>query len=120
MLGQLIPAGLLSSLNPWPLNLVANSVTVHFIHRWLAFAVLILAGLLYYWLMKKDCSPTLQRSGQGLMALIGLQIMFGISVILWQVPPFLAVVHQNFTLLLLMLTLFIIHRLWGSGLSDSR
>lgn len=35
-------------MQPWWLNLFASELTVHFIHRWFAFAVLGLAGWLYY------------------------------------------------------------------------
>ncbi|GAB4460560.1 MAG: COX15/CtaA family protein [Anaerolineae bacterium] len=110
MFGYLIPPDLLSSLQPWPLNLVANPLTVHFVHRWLGFVVLALIGILFYVVRKRTCAWKLQLSVAALLVLGGFQILLGIGVITWHVPLALALSHQTVALGLFALTLFINHQ----------
>ena len=53
ILGQLVPSGLLSQLQPPLMNLIAAPLTVLFIHRWFAFVGLITA-IFFYWLIQKQ------------------------------------------------------------------
>lgn len=109
--GYLIPPGLLWPLQPWPINLVANPATVHFLHRWFAFAVLALVLALYSIVMKGAYSRPVRAALHWLLGLAGLQIMLGVSVIIWNVPLSLALVHQAVGVFFFALTLFITHRL---------
>jgi cytochrome c oxidase assembly protein subunit 15 len=112
--GYLIPPGLLSMLQPWYINLVDNMVTVHFVHRWLAFGVLILAGVLYYWGRTRHLSRDIQLGAAAEIALVTFQILMGLGVILWHIPVWLAIMHQGTALLLFVVALFINHQLPGS------
>ncbi len=107
MFGYLIPPDLLSSPDPWPLNLVATPLTVHFVHRWLGFVVLALAGIMFYVVRKRAYAWGLQLSVAAMLVLGGLQILLGIGVITWHVPLALALIHQAVALGLFALTLFI-------------
>ncbi len=114
MFGALVPPGLLSALQPWPINLVADALTVHFIHRWLAFLVLALIGLLYFRVRKKGYGPKIQQSTLILFLWGGTQVLLGISVIFWHVPILLALLHQTIALGLFALAMLVNHQLWQS------
>lgn len=109
--GYLIPPGLLSGVQPWPKNLVANSVTVHFLHRWFAFVVLIFAIAQCYMVRKRGYSRTIQISSVVIVVLTGIQILLGLWIIRWHVPVSLALIHQAAALMLFVVAFFIGHRL---------
>ena len=109
MSGKLIPPALLSGLQPWWLNLLANPSTIHFIHRW--FAIVVLLGAIWTY-RNTRLSPTLlalRRPSLNLLAAIGLQIIIGVSVILFNVNINLALIHQAVGLVVFLLVLQLIH-----------
>jgi len=112
--GYLIPPGLFSMLSPWYTNLIDNMATVHWIHRWLAFVVLMVAGALYYRARRQNLPRHIQRAAVTEITLISLQILLGLGVIIWHVPVWLAIIHQGMALVLFVVALFINHRLPGS------
>ncbi len=114
MFGYLIPPGLMSTLQPWPQNLVANMVTVHFVHRWLAFGVLLLSLILYYKIRQARCLQAIQRSVINLLLLLGFQIGLGLTLIWWYIPPLIALIHQTVAFIVFMVILFINHRFFGA------
>jgi cytochrome c oxidase assembly protein subunit 15 len=105
--GYLIPPGLFSSIG----DIVSSSMTVHFIHRWFAFVVLIFSILLYYIVRKKNSPPIVQTGALTLMIAVGIQILLGIGVILFNVQIYVALTHQGFALVLFIVSLFTMHRL---------
>ena len=110
MFGRLVPPGLLTQLEPWWMNLVTAPATVHFIHRWLAFGVL-LAGLFLYWVTKKrDYSTAVHKGVLRMIGLTGTQITLGISVVWFGVPLILALSHQAVALFIFVVTIFINYR----------
>jgi heme a synthase len=111
MFGRLIPPGLLSYVEPWWKNLVEVPVTVHYIHRWFAFAVL-LATFLVFWVARKKGFYTAVRPALlWLLGLVMVQIALGVSVIWFRVPVWLALVHQGMGIWLLLNALLLNHRL---------
>jgi len=113
--GYLIPPGLLSLLEPWYRNLIDNMVTIHFVHRWLAFGVLLLAGILYYRARKCPLTRNIQMGAVAEMSLVGVQILLGLGVIIWHVPISLALIHQAVAIMIFVVALFIHHRLRGNN-----
>ncbi|MCE7984144.1 MAG: heme A synthase [Caldilinea sp. CFX5] len=107
MFGYLVPPGLLTVMEPWWANLLESVPTVHFIHRWFAFVVLIGAGFLY-WQSKQPAYRTLILA---LVALVLVQIALGVSVIWFHVPLVLALLHQATALLLFVVVVWLIHQL---------
>lgn len=107
--GYLIPPNLLPT-SPWPVNLIDNPLTTHFIHRWLAFGVLALIIALGY-TVSKAAYPHALRSVVILLGLACFQIALGISVIIWYVPLWLALIHQANGLAMFAATLFITRQL---------
>lgn len=97
--GRLIPAELLSQMQPWWLNLLEAPLTVHFIHRWFALAVLIMAAIVY--------GQTRQKANLLFLLLVGVQIGLGIGVVWFSVPLWLALAHQALAMVLVMVAVFI-------------
>lgn len=112
MFGYLIPPGLLSVLRPWWQNLVETATTVHFIHRWFAFIVLIIAAILYYRARRTRDAGTVQHGALVMIAVIGLQIVWGVSVVILGVPLWLALLHQATAVVLFSVAIFLNHQLW--------
>ncbi len=110
MFGVLVPQGMLSVLEPWWLNLVSASTTVHFIHRWFAIAVLIAAVVLYYLTRKRGFSRQLHQSIILMVGLTAVQILLGAMTVWFFVPTWIALVHQGTALLLFVTTIFINYR----------
>lgn len=112
MFGYLIPPGLLSVITPWWQNLVETATTVHFIHRWFAFVVLITAAFIYYRARKTRDADTVQHGALVMIAVVGLQIVWGVSVVIFGVPLWLALLHQATAVLLFAVAIFLNHQLW--------
>ena len=106
--GQWVPDGLWAS-SPWLSNLFANALTVHFEHRWFAFAILIL-GVLLWRQVRRDGASLLPACAALFIAICCGQILLGIATIAWGVPIATALTHQVAGLSLFGLALFIYHR----------
>lgn len=111
MYGRLIPKGLLTAMEPWWINLLESPPAVHYVHRWFAFVVLIVAFLLYRLVKNRQLPQLVQKSTLWLIILVIVQISFGISVIWFQVPLVLALTHQAIAISLLLTMIFMVHRL---------
>ena len=111
MLGQLIPRGLLSQLQPPLMNLIAAPLTVLFIHRWFAFVGLITALFLYWLIQKQNVSKDIKSALNLILTLVITQIVLGILIVLSHVQIAIALIHQANALLLFSATIFLLHRL---------
>jgi heme a synthase len=118
MFGKLLPPGLLSYVEPWWKNLLEVPVTVHYVHRWFAFAVLLIALILYFFTRHKVYFTAVRAGIWWLVGLVSLQIALGVGVIWFRVPVWLALVHQGVAILLLMTALFINHRIRLAAVSE--
>ncbi len=110
--GRWLPSGLLSILKPMWVNLVENPITVHFIHRWWAFVVLTVFLYAYFQLWRCCRKSALFKVGAALLLLLSTQIIFGIVVIMLNVPRFWGVLHQmtGALVFVLGLTMMFYHR----------
>ncbi|MCX7930653.1 MAG: COX15/CtaA family protein [Chlorobi bacterium] len=95
MFGTLVPAGLLSFVEPAWLNFLEAPVTVMFVHRWLPFIGLVLLPLLWS-TVRRQCgySPQVTRLLWTLLVVVVVQITLGIAVVLMHVALPIALVHQ--------------------------
>jgi len=94
MFGYVVPPGLLATLQPWWRNLVADPTAVHFAHRWWALAVLALVMTVFAAAWRAGSPPGVRWAAAALLGLVGAQIALGIAVIVWGVPPSVALLHQ--------------------------
>ncbi|MEQ1771767.1 MAG: COX15/CtaA family protein, partial [Devosia sp.] len=96
--GALIPSGL-GVMEPGWRNLFENALTVQFIHRMLAYAIVLYAAVLIWRRAGRGFAGTngwLPRIG----LLIALQVGLGISTLLLAVPLPLALGHQALAFML--------------------
>ena len=103
--GSMVPASM-NELSPWASNLVNNNITVHFIHRGLAY---VLFALVCYWWFKAKVvtgNTLFNRLRFTLLALVTAQVVLGILTVLNATINHrlvvLGVLHQFTAMLLLM------------------
>ncbi len=111
MFGYLIPPGLFSVVEPWWRNLLEVAATVHFLHRWFAFVVLIAALVLAYFTRKRGFSAEMHKSVLWLIGLTVLQIALGVFTVWLNVNIVIALLHQAMALSLFILAFFINYRI---------
>lgn len=97
--GALIPRGL-DVIDPWWKNLFENALTVQFIHRCIAYVVVIYAGFLVW----RQARAGGFAGAHGWLPRIGLlillQVVLGIATLLAMVPIPLALGHQALAFML--------------------
>jgi len=111
MFGAWIPSGLWS-MHPSLINLIDNAITVHFQHRFFAFAILILVLVLCA--ATRNSTTILKNGARLILGLTVLQIGFGIATVVMHVPLGLASMHQAIAVALFATTLFVCHRAYRS------
>ncbi len=107
MFGVWVPGGMWSVLDTWLLSAVAAPVTVHFIHRWLAFGVLATAA----WLWWRQRGLASGAATLWLAVIVLVQISLGVSVVIFGVPLWLALLHQATAVVMFAAAVFLNHRL---------
>ena len=110
MFGVWLPTGLLA-MQPTLVNLLDNAVTVHFQHRFFAFAVVGLALVLYA--KTRNATTHLKRGTHVVLGLLGVQIILGIGTVVMHVPLVLASAHQATAVALFAASLFLCHCAYG-------
>ncbi len=95
MLGFLVPPDMLSAVEPAWMSLVSAPLTVHFVHRWFAIVVLVLALWLAFVARRELSGPRVVRAASALAAIIIAQVALGVAVVVFGVPVSLALTHQG-------------------------
>lgn len=104
--GSMVPAAM-NELTPFSKNLVANPITIHFIHRGLAYLLVILITI--WWVKSKSVvnNKLFSRLRITVMLLVLLQVLLGILTVLNATWPNRLVVfgvsHQFVAMVLLMI-----------------
>jgi cytochrome c oxidase assembly protein subunit 15 len=91
--GALVPDGL-GVMQPWWKNLFENALTVQFIHRTIAYVIVLYVAAL--WLWNRGAGGWLPR----IALLVLLQVVLGIGTLVMQVPLSLALGHQALAFML--------------------
>lgn len=110
MNGAWVPPGALA-LEPWWRNPFENVATVQFDHRLIAY-MLIAAGI-GLWLAVRRRAAGAQTAATLLLAALALQVLLGITTLLWVVPIPLAAAHQAGALIVFSAALYLAHALRG-------
>lgn len=116
--GHLIPSGMMPARagtdggnNEGLLNLIDNKITIHFIHRGLAYLLLILIVILTIRLYKIAVSSLLHKTRWWPMLLVTVQVILGIASVLlslkivpnhWGPFEWMAQLHQLVAMMLLL------------------
>ena len=79
--GQAFPSSF-NELSPWIQNLVRNKLAIHFIHRGLAYLLLVIVCLFYFRSGNINGNPAFKKLRTVLPVLIILQVMLGIFTVL--------------------------------------
>lgn len=108
--GAWVPANLFSH-QPLLLNFIDNTTLIHFIHRGLAYLILVLMIFWSFKLFKEAKTPTLQRAAKFPLIFTLLQVVLGIASVLtsstivpgiWGSFEWMAQLHQLTGMLLLL------------------
>lgn len=109
--GKMIPPGM-NEMVPLTSNFINNPITIHFIHRGLAY---LLFGMIFTWWVKSKTikvNPLFTRLRLFLLMLISLQVLLGILTVLnatWSNRlVWLGVAHQFTAMLLVMLVVVLL------------
>lgn len=93
MNGEWIPAGI-NAMKPGYMNLFENLLTVQFIHRMLAYTIVILVVALWRMSRKENLSQIQKNTVLACLAAVGIQFLLGVFTLLYHVPVVLAALHQ--------------------------
>jgi cytochrome c oxidase assembly protein subunit 15 len=112
----MLPASM-TELSPFTKNLVANPITIHFIHRGLAYLLMILIGIWWYRSRAVVNKRLFNRLRITVILLVLLQVLLGVLTVLNATYPdrlvVLGVSHQFIAMVLLMVMvslLFIVRK----------
>jgi cytochrome c oxidase assembly protein subunit 15 len=106
MFGVLIPDHLFTA---WA-NLIETPQTILFVHRWFAWAGILLVSFTFVVMRKLKYPREVLRGMAGLIGLVALQIILGVLTTLSRVHITVALLHQANALALFGLAVFFIHR----------
>ena len=108
--GKFIHETVYTEQNTLLLNLTEGKSGVQFVHRTLAYIVVILI-LIVFFKGKKFAETKYQKNALNLLlGLVGLQFILGVFTLILQVPVWLGVAHQVGAFLLLSAMTFTLHR----------
>lgn len=110
MNGHWIPPEILL-LEPWWKNFFYNMATVQFVHRSIAWLLMVLVPLLWWRALAGPLAPSQRRACHALLATLALQVTLGIATLLTAVPVSLGAAHQGGAVLLLAAALWAAHEL---------
>lgn len=102
MHGSYFPAGAFTEVPKW-INFFNNKGLVQFVHRNIAYLIILTAVLLFVTVSRKMGSCKMQKLTALILGSVVLQIVFGIATLLLFVPVSLASIHQVFGLILLLM-----------------
>ncbi len=91
-------------------NFVEGKSGVQFVHRYLAYIVVILIGVIAYKGRKYNLSQFQKKGIQLLVSLVLVQFVLGVLTLVLQVPVWLGVMHQVVAFFLLAAMTFTLHR----------
>ena len=115
--GDIIPPNMMGN-NEGLLNLIDNKITVHFIHRGLAYLLLLFTGILTYKLRRIKSSSLLRKTFFWPMLLVILQAVLGVLTVLfspgiipnhWGLFEWMAQLHQLVAMLLLLSLFWVLY-----------
>lgn len=91
-------------------NFIEGKSGVQFVHRILAYVVIIFILFIWYKTKKTNLTKYQSKGVNGLLLMVGVQFLLGVFTILLQVPVWLGVAHQIGAFFLLTTMLFTLHR----------
>ncbi|MDJ0497695.1 MAG: COX15/CtaA family protein [Acidimicrobiia bacterium] len=108
MFGRFIPSGLLTAYEPWWENLY-QSIGSHWIHRWFAFVVALLAIAVIVSTRRDGAGAPVSTALNWLLGTVITQITLGVFVVLLGVPKWFALAHQALGVVMFCILLVVVH-----------
>ena len=96
--------------NPWYKNFIEGKSGVQFVHRILAYFVVISIFIIWYKTRKLELTRYQNKGVKALLVMVGVQFLLGVLTIILQVPVWLGVTHQVGAFVLLSFMTFTLHR----------
>ena len=97
------------SLEPLWKNFFEGHAGVQFIHRYIAYVVVLFVGIIFYRAQKIQLTPQQRKIIYALGIIVLLQFTLGVLTLLYNVPIVIAVLHQTGAFFLFSTTLLLIH-----------
>lgn len=108
--GKLIHETVYTEQNPTYLNFLEGKSGVQFVHRTLAYVVVIFILSIWYKATRNDISKWQSKGVNSLLLVVGIQFLLGVLTLLLAVPVWLGVLHQVVAFILLSCMVFTLHR----------
>jgi heme a synthase len=90
-------------------SLFEKKYSVQFIHRYLAYAVVLFAGIIYWLIVKNSPGREIKKAGNLLLSVVILQFLLGVYTLLYSVPVSLGVIHQAGAFLLFAVAIYLLY-----------
>ncbi len=108
--GKFIHELVYTEQNPTYLNFVEGKSGVQFVHRTLAYVVVVFIIAIWYKTKNTILTAWQTKGINGLVIMVGIQFFMGILTLLLAVPVWLGVLHQVAAFVLLSFMIFTLHR----------
>ena len=96
--------------NPVYKNFIEGKSGVQFVHRILAYIVVLFVFLIWYRAKNMNITKNQSKGIHVLLIMVGIQFVLGVFTVLYQVPVWLGVAHQIGAFFLLSAMIFTLHR----------
>ena len=108
--GKLIHETVYIEQNPTYLNFIEGKSGVQFVHRTLAYIVVIFILSIWYKAKRMSLASYQTKGINGLLIMVGVQFLLGVLTLIYAVPVWLGVLHQVGAFILLSAMVFTLHR----------
>jgi cytochrome c oxidase assembly protein subunit 15 len=108
--GKLIHETVYTEQNPTYLNFLEGKSGVQFVHRTLAYIVVIFILAIWYKAKRLELTSWQNKGINALLIMIGIHFLLGVLTLLLAVPVWLGVLHQVGAFILLSAMTFTLHR----------
>lgn len=108
--GKLIHETVYTELNPVYKNFIEGRSGVQFVHRTLAYVVVIFILIIWYKAKRLNLTNYQNKGVNVLLIMIGIQFLLGVLTIMLAVPVWLGVLHQVGAFFLLTAMTYTLHR----------
>lgn len=108
--GKLIHETVYIEQDPTYLNFIEGKSGVQFIHRTLAYVVVVFILSIWYKAKRMQLTAWQIKGINGLLIMVGLQFLLGVLTLIYAVPVWLGVFHQVGAFILLSAMTFTLHR----------
>lgn len=99
------------SFDPFLRNFVENPSGVQFVHRCIAYIVVIAVAFLWDKARKLELTATQRSAANFMIIVVGVQFLLGVITILFAVPIIMGVLHQTGAFVLFAAMLYFMHNL---------